>query len=354
MALPHPPTRSLVLVASSGRSGTSLMSGTLQRLGFHVPPPEVPADATNPRGFAESQWVVDFHTRLLARAGVQVSDARPAAWALTAQVGLDDAVIRELRTWLGRQFADAPHLVIKDPRLSWFFSLWKRCGADLGVEARVVTMLRHPAAVVDSKVRWYGEWRGHVTRTAAWVLQSLYLERATRESPRVLVQYDELLDDWTKVIGRVGEALDLTVVRDAPVARIRDVHAFVDRSLSRSRPDWGDVPLPARLRAQADEVWALLSALAAAGPVDPPAIHARLDELRAEYIELYTEAEALAQSSALAAAQAAGLRSARPSRRLLRTLHGLPLPVRHAVPLRGRIAIARALRRLESRRVAAQ
>src|SRR3954464_5273858 len=76
--------RSLVLVAGSGRSGTSLFSGILQRLGFHVPKPEVPADSTNPRGFAESQWVVDFHTQLLKRAQVETSEARPSAWALTA------------------------------------------------------------------------------------------------------------------------------------------------------------------------------------------------------------------------------------------------------------------------------
>ena len=87
--MPRVVTRSLVLVAGSGRSGTSLFTGILQRLGCHVPQPEVPADATNPRGFAESQWVVDFHTRLLRAPRVQMSDARPAAWALTAQVGLD-------------------------------------------------------------------------------------------------------------------------------------------------------------------------------------------------------------------------------------------------------------------------
>ena len=75
--------RSLIFVAGSGRSGTSLFSGMLQRLGYHVPQPEVPADDTNPKGFAESQWVVDFHTKLLRRAKVQVSDARPAAWAET-------------------------------------------------------------------------------------------------------------------------------------------------------------------------------------------------------------------------------------------------------------------------------
>jgi hypothetical protein len=340
-------TNTLVLVASSGRSGTSLMSGTLQRLGFYVPQPEVPADETNPKGFGESQWVVDFHTRLLAQARVQTSDARPAAWALTAAVGMDDDVVGELRTWLARQFRISAGVLIKDPRLSWFLPLWRRCAADLGVEAKIVTMLRHPAAVVASKTRWYGEWQGEVARAAGWVNQALFLERATRESPRVLVQYDDLLEDWTRVLGRVGEALDLAVVRDAPVARIRKVHEFVDRSLSRSRPEWGDARMPVRLREHADEVWALLSALAGAGPEETARIAERLDDVRSEYVELYAEAEAMAQSSVAAAARAAAERARRPSVRLLSLLRRLPPPVRHAVPLRGRVAIARALRRPE-------
>jgi hypothetical protein len=334
----------LLLVASSGRSGTSLMSGTLQRLGFHVPQPEVPADETNPKGFGESQWVVDFHTRLLAQAGVQTSDARPTAWALTAEVGIDRDVAGELRTWLARQFATSADVLVKDPRLLWFLPLWRRSAAELGVEAKIVTMLRHPAAVVASKTRWYGEWQGQVARTAGWVNQALFLERATRESPRVLVHYDDLLEDWTRVVGRVGEALDLAVVRDAPVARIRRVHEFVDRSLSRSRPDWGDLELPVRLREQADEVWALLSALAAAGPEEDVDIAERLDDVRGEYVELYTEAAALAQSTVAAAARAAVEHSRRRSVRLLWLLRRLPSPLRHALPIRGRVAVARALR----------
>ena len=52
--------------------------------------------------------------------------------------------------------------MIKDPRLSWFLPLWRRCAESLGVAPRFVTMLRHPAAVVDSKQRWYGGWQGDV------------------------------------------------------------------------------------------------------------------------------------------------------------------------------------------------
>src|SRR5918995_761803 len=105
-------TRSLVLVAGSGRSGTSLFSGIMKRLGYTVPGPEVPADETNPRGFAESQWVVDFHMRLLRRAGVHTADARPAAWARTDRVGLDAAVVAELRGWLAGHLSLSGHPVV--------------------------------------------------------------------------------------------------------------------------------------------------------------------------------------------------------------------------------------------------
>jgi hypothetical protein len=358
--------RSLVVVAGSGRSGTSLFSGILQRLGYHVPQPEVPADETNPRGFAESQWVVDFHSRLLRTARVQVSDARPAAWELTAEVGLDDGVRRELRQWLALQFRVAPHLVVKDPRLSWFLPLWRGCAEDLGVAPRFVTMLRHPAAVIDSKQRWYGEWQGDVARAAGWVQQTLFTERATRDSPRGFVRYDDLLEDWTRTVAAAGEALDLAPVRDAPAQAMREVHAFVDRKLSRSRPEWGDLKLPTALRAQADEVWGLVSRLAdesgSGGGERPPgdegagangavldggdraAIAARLDTMRAAYADLYAEAEAIVQSSIAAA------RVRPPAGRVptpaLRIVRRVPRRYRHSVPLQWRARIARALARV--------
>jgi hypothetical protein len=333
--------RTLVLVAGSGRSGTSLLTGILQRLGQQVPQPEVPADPTNPRGFGESQWVVDFHSRLLRTARVQTADARPAAWALTGEANLDDAVRRELLTWLRRQFREADHLVVKDPRLSWFLPLWRRCAMDAGGSPRMVTMLRHPAAVVESKQRWYGGWQGDVGRTAGWLNQMLFTERATREAPRAFLRYDELLEDWPQAIGRVERILDLPVVRDAPVAALRDVHAFVDPQLSRSRPEWGELRIPASLRALADEVWELVNALS-----EDPAqadLAERLDAARARYIELYEQAEAIAQSSVAAARSQAPARGAGGSL-ALRTARRVPRRYRRMLPLSWRIRLARLLR----------
>jgi hypothetical protein len=342
--------RSLIFVAGSGRSGTSLFSGMLQRLGYHVPQPEVPADDTNPKGFAESQWVVDFHTKLLRRAKVQVSDARPAAWAETAQVTLDEEVEAELRTWLQEQFARNDHLIVKDPRLSWFLPLWRRVAEGQGVTPRFVTMLRHPAAVIASKQRWYGGWQGEAARCAGWVNFTLYTERATRDAPRVFVHYEELLEDWTKTIGHVGEVLDLSVVRDASAQSMREVHEFVDRSLSRSSSDWEAFRIPGPLREQADEVWALVSGLAKSdGIADADSIE-RLEKARLAYIDLYEEAEAIAQSSI-----AAATRQKPPAAAVVRVRQPLQVRLARAVPagLKRRIPVAykrRVLRVLKGQR----
>lgn len=339
------PSASIVLVAGSGRSGTSLFSGILQRIGYRVAQPEVPADATNPRGFAESQWVVDFHTRLLAAAGVGVSDARPGAWARTARVGLDPEVANTLRRWLETQLGESSRLVVKDPRLSWFLPLWRRCAEDLGAAPSCVTLLRHPAAVIASKQRSYGGWQGDVSRAAGWLNQTLFTERATRDAARAFVPYDALLADWTQVLAGVDAALGLALLRDVPVASLRAVHAFVDQGLSRSRADWSRLELPDVLRADTDGAWRLMSRLAADGAPDPAETLDRLDAARAAYVERYAEAEAIARSSIVAARRTAPAHGRLPGSAAA-LIRRVPTRYRRRVPARWRAGVARGLRGL--------
>ena len=72
----QPTTKRLVLVAGVGRSGTSLFTTPVSR---RVPRPaaRVVADPTNPKGFGEPPWVVDFHGRQLRSRRVSVWDCRP-------------------------------------------------------------------------------------------------------------------------------------------------------------------------------------------------------------------------------------------------------------------------------------
>jgi len=292
--------RSLVLVVGVGRSGTSLLAGILGQLGFHIPRPEVRANATNPRGFGEPRWVVDFHRGLLRSQGITVNDARPAAWELAARAGEEPAVHGALREWLGAQLREAPAVVVKDPRTVWFLPLWMRCAADLGVAPSFVTMLRHPAETLTSARKSYGRWQSEASRAAAWLNVALETERATRGAPRAFVRYEDLLDDWAGQITRVGELLDLPLLRRFDRTRFPQVDQFVDPSLHRNRVRWGELDVPERLRDLAENASRRLQPLAAPGG-DTPATHAALDEARHEFVSLYEEAEGIAQSSVVAA-----------------------------------------------------
>jgi hypothetical protein len=292
-------TKRLVLVVGKGRSGTSLFSGMLGRLGFHVPQPEVQADDTNPRGFGEPRWVVRFHKRIMRERRVTVFDSRVAAWERLAEVADDSDVVEELRSWLAVQFVGTDNVVVKDPRNVWFLPLWRRCADELGVDTSFATMLRHPTEVVSSARRSYGTWQNDASRAASWLNVSLHAEYATRGSRRAFVRYADLLEDWPQAMSRCGELLDVPWLVGVKREDHPEVDRFVDPFLRRSPPGWDSVEVPASLQAMCEDTWTKVSALADPGG-DTAAARMELDAARAAYVDFYSEAEAVAQSSVTA------------------------------------------------------
>jgi hypothetical protein len=289
----------LVLVAGVGRSGTSLMTGILGQVGFHIPQPEINADETNPRGFGEPAWVVDFHHRVMRRLRVTVFDSRPRAWEVCDAAADDEAVRSELRQWLKGELDQADAVVVKDPRVGWFLPLWTGCAADLGVPASFVCMMRHPAEILASARRSYGDWQNDASRAAAWLNVMLETERKTRGVPRAFVRYEELLADWDATLRRAGDALGDPLLSAMDRSRFPSVDEFVDPTLHRARVGWEALEVPPRVRDLAERVWAELQPLADTGG-DSDALRATLDASHGEYDELYQEAEAIAQSSVTA------------------------------------------------------
>ena len=335
--------RRLVLVVGVGRSGTSLLTGVLGQLGFHIPQPEVQADDTNPRGFGEPRWVVDFHTKLLRQRHITVNDSRPAAWDATW--GVDDAkTVATARDWLADQLRQGEAIVVKDPRTVWFLPLWVRAARELGAAPSFVTMLRHPAEVLTSARKSYGDWQSEASRAAAWINVALETEHGTRGDRRAFVRYDDLLADWQREVARVGEVLDLPLLRDIPADRVAAVNEFVDPGLHRNRVTWEDVDVAAPVREIGERAWQQLLPLAQPGG-DGAEAHAALDATRDEFRALYAEVEAIAQSS-ITAAKRAGKQQARkppksPEPAPLRVRVARRIPVQHRKRLRRVLASLR-------------
>ncbi len=291
----------LILIAGASRSGTSLFSGMLKALGAYVPQPEVVPDDTNPRGFSEPRWVVEYHAKLLRAVGVQVADARPDAWAKTAEIAHNRLLQLKLERWVQRQFRHGDHVLVKDPRLLWFIPLWVRA-ADRIATPRFATVLRHPLEVIQSQQTYYVAWHPN-NRAAAWLNTMLFTERATRGHLRAFVPYDELLGDWMLALSRANAAMGLKLVENATASQMRLVNQLVDPSLRRSDATWSSLGVDRRLVDLTEDVWALFNQLNTAGTVGTETI-AGLDSARAAYVELYGFAETTAQSSVFAAQRA--------------------------------------------------
>ncbi len=337
-----PLKRRVVFVVGAGRSGTSTMSGALRTLGMHVPQPEVVADGADPQGFGEPQWLVDFHEELLKRCNVQVSDSRPGAWFEAGKLGHFEPLRTRLHGWLESQFAEGgAELVIQEPGLAWFIGLWRSATLRCDATPAYVTMLRPVTEVVGSERRYYAARFGEVQRTAAWVNMMLHTERATRGSARAFVRYGDLLADWTVPVSAIGQQFDLHSVKSAQANDIRAVHAFIDPDRPRVQLTWDDIEVPAHLREIAEESWQHLDRLADADG-DTPAVHDTLDELRAAYAELYDEAEAITQSTALAAHRV-GLAQLPAPTMIRRGVDRLPHGMRAMVPASARRGLRKAM-----------
>ncbi|WP_240311838.1 sulfotransferase family protein [Nocardioides houyundeii] len=349
--------RKVLFVAGAGRSGTSTLSGILSLLGMHVPKPEVAADASNPKGFGEPQWAVELHDRLLAEAGVQVSDSRPSAWFETGRIATREPARIRVADWLEGHFAEHPELVVKDPRLSWFLGLWRVAAIRTGATPVFATMLRPPAEVVGSKQKYYQNKLGSAHLAASWLNMLLHTERATRDSiagvdphaggGRVFVRYADLLDDWVKTTMALGHALDVQSVIHTRSDQIREVHRFIDPSLRRVTGSLDDLALPPRLHELTAETWEQLNLLADEGG-DTPAAHQTFDQLREAYTSLYEESEAISKSSVVAAriAQARESAAAAQDRAHERSISDLvPHEVRAKIPPSVRKGVRKALGR---------
>ncbi len=310
--------RLLLLITGTGRSGTSTMSGTMHHLGLSVPGPYLGANRSNPKGFFESRWSVQFHKRIHRRARINDFDARLGALDDVREATTQESVA-ELDAWLAEQ--DADQLVLKDPRTVWHQRLWADRAAANGRAIRYLSMLRHPAEVVGSRETYYlsrgkialDERAYRISNVGRWVSGNLVNERETRGYERAFVRYTDLLDDWRGVAGRLRDDLGLAYNTDVASTQHHEVDDFIEPDLRRVRVSWDDLEVPAELRAVAPAPWENRELLADHhGGHD--AASSALDVLAERYARLVDDAQALsydAIESAAAQGRAEGAQKAR-------------------------------------------
>jgi hypothetical protein len=210
-------SRVAALVLGAHRSGTSVTTSLLARLGFALPSTLMPADSWNAEGYFESSRLHGFHDRLLRAAGT--------SWDAYTRVNpewlaSEDArtMREECRELLRSEFGAARRFVVKDPRICRFVPFWLQLFQEEGIQPKAVLVVRPPFDVARSLQARDGL---RLTLGAlVWLRHVLDAEAATRAVPRTWAPYADTLRDWRQAAGRIGEDLGETwlagAAADAP------------------------------------------------------------------------------------------------------------------------------------------
>lgn len=215
-----------ILVLGMHRSGTSAVTRVLNLLGVDLGGELMaPAEGNNPLGFWEHQKVVDIHDALLTALGRSWSDIRalPEGWLESEAAGV---ACEQLVEVLAAEFSESPLWAVKDPRLCRLLPLWKMVLARLNVSMHALLVLRHPDEVAESLRTRDG--LPMVQTRLSWLEHMAEAELDSRQLPRVVISYDQLLDDWSACMERVARELELSW--PLHIERVRaDVADFLSR-----------------------------------------------------------------------------------------------------------------------------
>ena len=265
-----------VLIVGMHRSGTSAISGVLNKLGVAVPADLHPADEHNQRGYFEPRRIIDFHEALLARLGSPSNDPLPLDYEwVRSPVGRAAAV--ELADILDEEFGGEPMCLFKDPRICRLMPVWTEALKLGGRSAVAVLPCRHPLEVAGSLAAKAGLDRAYALYM--WLQHVILGERFTRDMPRSFTRYEGLLGDWRATVRKLTDELGVAWPRDLMRAG-PDIDAFLARELRHHQASTEALDPHAPLDVLCARVWDATTQLQSA-PYDAAAM-ATLDAVWAE------------------------------------------------------------------------
>ncbi len=220
-----------ILIAGYYRSGTSALSGALQRLGVSLHN-DADANEHNPLGFYEIPELIEWDVGVFSHLGVDWTDVRglPDGWAERADMASHFTRLDEI---LRRRFATEPLWGIKHPHLCRLFPIYERAITQAGHKPHVIHICRDPWVVASSQHRKNGLARAHAL--LLWLDYLISAERHARHLPRSWLTYQDLLANPAEQIRRIEQDLGLALSNRVPNG-LSEARAFLTGQLNRSEP----------------------------------------------------------------------------------------------------------------------
>ncbi len=243
-----------IFVVGYYRSGTSALSGALQRAGVKFYNDADPNEH-NPLGFYEIPELIQLDVDLFSQIGVEWTDVRglPPGWQ-------DRADLAPLRTRLDeilrRRFPPRERLWgLKHPHLCRTLPLYERIASQAGHKPHVVHIFRDPWVAAASQARKNGLSRAHAL--LLWLNYATDAERNARHLPRCWTTYHQLLANPAGELHAIAARLKLA--RELRGDGFKQASAYLTSQLNRAEP-LVEEGLSPTLRDLVHRAWAAIKA----------------------------------------------------------------------------------------------
>jgi uncharacterized coiled-coil protein SlyX len=221
------PQPKVVCVLGMHRSGTSLLTGALRLLGVHLGSDEnllASDEEANRKGFWENRLIVDLNDAVLSRLGGDWHNLPdfPPDWFSSPEFA---DLRREARAVISQEFGSAPIWGWKDPRACLTLPFWRRLLSPMSY----LVCLRNPVDVAGSLAR--------IHALPAWKSGKLWVEHVraalehTASEPRLILFYEDFIDDWRSSVARISGFLGITTGQEAQAS----LEEFVEAGMEHHR-----------------------------------------------------------------------------------------------------------------------
>jgi hypothetical protein len=267
-------TQQPLVILGMHRCGTSAAAGIATLLGATPPGLMLPPAEDNPFGFWEPTAVVRANQALLTSNGYNWFDCLPFDMRQMDEPARQ-AALPFIRNILRDTFGSAPFFVIKDPRMSLLFDVWRPALEG----AAILIMIRHPAEVAGSLLR-RDECPPEVS-FPLWLHYILEAEYQSRGLKRAVVSYDRFLLDWRAAMSHAAAQAGF-VWPHPPASVTEDASRAVQAKLRHHFASPGRVEVGAPpLRQWMAQTWSVLRECEASG-FDAIRLRA-LDDIRSAF-----------------------------------------------------------------------
>lgn len=216
----------LIVVLGMHRAGTSAITRALEVLGVSLGNNLMPAiEHVNPKGFFEDLEVNALNIEMLSTVGSDwftVSPISKSQLDLLKQRGF----LKLAADLIQKKCRNTLMFGIKDPRISKLLPFWNQVFDALEYDVAFVLALRNPLSIAKSLEKRDGLQSSH--SYLLWLGHMLESIRGSADRPRLVVDYDQLIQSPDVQVKRIASTLDLTIDESALQAYATD---FLDSGL---------------------------------------------------------------------------------------------------------------------------